>query len=196
MKCQSCTKRAATVHYTEISDNKESREIHLCEDCYNQQKPGGSADILGLISGAFSGAGRPADDPGALTCPNCGLTYAAFRQRGRLGCPQCWETFSEPLTALLEKIHNGGTRHVGKSPFGDGPEGGASTAADRSAEREIVALRRKLTDAIKGENYELAASLRDALKQAEERAADARAEARADAARSRGPASGGTETSP
>lgn len=165
MKCQSCTKRAATVHYTEISEDKQSTEIHLCEDCYNKQKPGGSADILGLISGVFSGAGRTADDPGALTCPGCGLTYASFRQRGRLGCPTCWETFAEPLTALLEKIHNGGTRHVGKSPFGDG-----SSAPDRTAEREIVALRRKLQDAIKGENYELAASLRDELKQAEERA--------------------------
>ena len=60
----------------------------------------------------------------------------------------------------LEKIH-GGKVHMGKTPV-DG------AATDRTRERAILSLRRKLQDAIRQENYELAASLRDELRRAEE----------------------------
>ena len=63
------------------------------------------------------------------------------------------------LEPLLEKIHGQG-KHVGKTPTG-------TPAADRSREKHLVALRRQLNASVKGENYELAAKLRDELKRAE-----------------------------
>lgn len=159
MKCQACQVRAATVHYSEMGmDDKLTREIHLCEECYAVQKPGGP-DILGLITGAMAGGPRPAEDPGTQACPQCGLTYATFRTRGRLGCPQCYEVFRVQLEPLLEKIH-GGLQHLGKSPFDAG-------AGDRSRDRLVLSLRRKLQEAIRNENYELAAGVRDQLRRAE-----------------------------
>ena len=62
----------------------------------------------------------------------------------------------------VEKIH-GKERHVGKTP-------GGPPAADRAKEKHLVSLRRQLQAAVKGENYELAAKLRDELRQAEEAA--------------------------
>ena len=67
--------------------------------------------------------------------------------------------FRPQLESLLEKIH-GHDKHVGKIP-------GGSAAADRSREKHLVALRRQLHAAVKGEDYELAAKLRDELKRAE-----------------------------
>ena len=162
MDCQSCKNRKATVHLTEIVGNKDKRELHLCEQCAQQQGATGM-EIMGLISSAFGSVSKPAGaEVKELKCGSCGLAYADFRSRGRLGCPQCYDVFREALEPLLEKIH-GGTQHVGKTPT-------SGATGDRSRERELVALRRKLQAAVKDENYELAAKLRDELKRAEEAA--------------------------
>ena len=50
-----------------------------------------------------------------VKCPRCGFTQADFKKAGRLGCPECYKTFAEPLEGLLKTMHKG-TRHVGKVP--------------------------------------------------------------------------------
>jgi len=159
MKCQSCQARAATVHYTEILDTKEAKEIHLCEECYAVQKPGASADLVGLVSGALAAPSPASEEAAGQTCAQCGLSYATFRNRGRLGCPACYDAFRTSLESLLERIH-GAVQHRGKSPFEGARE-------DRTRERQVVSLRRKLQDAVREENFELAARLRDELRKAE-----------------------------
>ena len=159
MVCQSCKDRKATVHLTEILDNKEKRELHLCEQCAQQHGTSGM-EIMGLISSALSPAAKPGGAESAeLKCPTCALAYSDFRSRGRLGCPQCYEVFRAALEPLLEKIH-GKKEHVGKTP-------GGPPAADRTLERQLVNLRRQLQAAVKDEDYELAAKLRDDLRKAE-----------------------------
>jgi len=158
MKCQTCQSRAATVHFTDLSDSG-LKEYHLCEECYAVQKPQGT-DMIGMIASALTGVSpRSQEEAMPQTCAQCGLTYSAFRSRGRLGCPACYDTFRPALEPLLEKIH-GGRTHMGKTPF----EG---AARDRGKERRLIALRRKLQDAVRAENYELAATLRDELNRAE-----------------------------
>ena len=50
-----------------------------------------------------------------IKCARCGFTQADFKKAGRLGCPECYQTFSEALEGLLKTMHKG-TRHVGKAP--------------------------------------------------------------------------------
>lgn len=164
MKCQVCQTRAATVHYTDLSEGLKS--YHLCEDCYAMQKPQGS-DMLGMLASALTPAGKPTEDPAGQVCAQCGLTYAAFRSRGRLGCPLCYENFRAHLEPLLEKIH-GGKAHMGKTPVDSVDPPGGVRGPDKGRARLLISLRRKLQDAIKQENYELAASLRDELRKAEQ----------------------------
>ncbi len=152
-KCQRCQERAATVHLTEIDDD-EKTELHLCEQCAQQQN--GPLELMGMLSSAFTPeSSSTAADPAGLRCPECSLGYVEFRSRGRLGCPDCYETFRGSLEPLLEKIH-GGTQHVGKAPD-------ASSAVDRSRERRLVELRRELQSTVRDERYEDAARLRDEL---------------------------------
>jgi protein arginine kinase activator len=89
-----------------------------------------------------------------LTCPACGLKYAAFRADGRLGCPDDYDAFRPALEPLLERIHRG-TRHGGKAP---------RAAALRA---ELSELRGQLAAAVEAENYEDAAELRDRIRQKE-----------------------------
>ena len=49
-----------------------------------------------------------------LKCPRCGFTQADFKKSGRLGCPECYQTFAEGLEGLLKTMHKG-TRHIGQS---------------------------------------------------------------------------------
>jgi protein arginine kinase activator len=93
-----------------------------------------------------------------LTCPDCGITYAEFRNQGRLGCPHDYEVFAEPLAEVLEKVH-GATEHLGKLPHRAG--------ADLTEQRQLMQLRRQLQEAVENEKYEEAARLRDLIKNKE-----------------------------
>ena len=154
MKCQECG-RSATVHLTDIV-NKQKHETHLCDEC--ARKHGLFADAsaqLNLQALVQLTVGQPTPaDQASLTCPACGLKYAAFRTDGRLGCAHDYDVFQAALEPLLERIHHS-TRHAGKSP----------RAASRRT--ELAELNEQLRAAIMAENYEDAARLRDQLRQKE-----------------------------
>lgn len=154
MLCQRCNKQQATIHLTEIL-NDEKRERHLCEDCAREEGVAIKAqvnlqDILSGMLEAHEDAGRDA----GLRCPDCGITYAEFRNQGRLGCPHDYDVFAEPLQEVLGKVH-GATEHVGKLPRRGG--------ADSRGQRELMQLRRQLHSAVEAEQYEEAARLRDLI---------------------------------
>jgi protein arginine kinase activator len=79
-----------------------------------------------------------------------------FRQQGRLGCPHDYAVFRAGIEPLLERIHRS-VRHVGKSPRRRDP-------AVLAEQAELVELRRRLREAVKGEAYEEAARIRDVLR--------------------------------
>ena len=175
--CQSCQASPATVHLTEIKD-KERRELHLCTKCAQERGISLKTDFsLGEIFGGLIDPSSPAKAGGGqqekqdkqdkekrdsrTVCPRCGLSYLEFRKTGRLGCPDDYEVFKKGLVPFLEKIHLD-TRHVGKVP----------SRADRRSQqvKELVALRRQLTDLVEREAYEDAARVRDRIKTMEEKA--------------------------
>jgi protein arginine kinase activator len=155
MKCQYCG-QPATVHLTDIV-SKKKRSRHLCEDCARKHNlfPAGPGPQLNLNALVGLVTEPPtADPPAALTCPTCGLKYAAFRADGRLGCPDDYDAFRTALEPLLDRIHRT-TRHAGKTP----------KAAARWA--ELADLRDRLRAAVAAEDYEEAAAVRDRLRQKE-----------------------------
>ncbi len=89
-------------------------------------------------------------------CPRCGFTQADFKKSGRLGCPECYKTFAEGLEGLLKTMHKG-TRHAGKVP--------EALRESREQSDRLKLLQKKLAKAIDDENFELAARLRDEIKQ-------------------------------
>src|SRR5205085_1626545 len=91
-----------------------------------------------------------------LKCGRCGFTQADFKKAGRLGCPECYRTFSDPLDGLLKTMHKG-TRHVGKVP--------ESLRQSRDLNDRLKSLQKKLSKAIEEEDFEEAAILRDEIKQ-------------------------------
>lgn len=164
MQCQICNKNDATIHLTEISSGMRT-EMHLCENCASEQNimVKSHIPINELLSGLLSV--QPTDEEIAgptqeqLVCPNCGFTLAQFRKEGVLGCPYDYEIFESVLDPLIEKAHDGKTVHCGKIP--------SSTPVDAKKHMEILGLKKQLEDAVRSEDYELAAVLRDKINQNE-----------------------------
>ena len=160
MNCQNCNKSRATVHVTDTLP--ERKERHLCEDCAEKEgviiKPNQHTtnEILQQFIKQKIGLGSAEN----IVCPKCGLSFQEFQVKGQLGCPHDYEVFKNQLMPLIERAHEGGTRHEGKRPGG-----GTNT---RTLQTGLLKLRRELKDAIQEENYELAARVRDQIRNLEE----------------------------
>ena len=159
--CDNCGSKPATVNLTQI-ENNEMSSYHLCEDCAAQKgleaatEPSSSPlpDFLAQI-----GDEPREEEDSDNECSFCGLTFAAFRETGRLGCPHCYETFEAHLRRLLRRVH-GGTKHVGKIYLPPDP-----TVSE--IEKQMEALRRRLNRAVEAEDFERAAELRDQIRSLE-----------------------------
>ena len=106
--CEQCGSNPATVNLTQI-ENDEMFSYHLCEDCAAQkglEATDLSASPLPDFLAQIGDEPRKENDLDS-ECSFCGLTFAAFREAGRLGCPHCYETFEEHLRRLLRRVHGG-----------------------------------------------------------------------------------------
>ncbi len=93
--------------------------------------------------------------PTETSCPACALTLGAFKQRGRLGCPRCYQVFRPHVIALLERVHDA-TAHRGRFP--------GRTVRKAPDPIDLTELRNRLAQAIAAEQYEEASRLRDRLR--------------------------------
>lgn len=162
MKCDGCGDPNPTVHLTEVV-NGEVTEVHLCPKCASSKidelkKPFNMSDFLTeLIDIDESGASRPKK----LECKNCSMTYAGFKEVGRMGCAQCYDVFSAQLPPLLQRIH-GAKRHVGKAAVKQGSD-------TESLRTKVEDLKTALDRAVKTEEFESAAVIRDQIRELESR---------------------------
>ena len=91
-----------------------------------------------------------------MRCTFCSATFADFRATGRLGCAQCYGAFESSLRDLLRRVH-GSARHTGQRYEPPRPD-----ALQRAV--TLGELRDRLRRAIEGEQFELAADIRDRIR--------------------------------
>ena len=181
MKCEvSNCENEATVHLTEIREGKK-HEMHLCERCAAEKGlPGKShfsiSDLLaGIASQAQQQAQKSSKRGKESACPVCTTTLTQFQSSGRFGCPECYTTFKDDVLGLVEKIHDA-AQHVGKTP--------RRVSSEISLQKDLRQLQLDLKRAIKKEDYEKAAAIRDQIRQMEDQI---KAEEEASAGPSAGP---------
>ncbi|MSR29072.1 MAG: DNA helicase UvrB [Phycisphaerales bacterium] len=159
MNCDRCPK-AAVVHEVTIRDGV-TREVHLCaehasEAGYSLPTEQPVAKLLeSFLAAAAAGvAGSPAQER-SKGCAACGLTFAAFKQAGALGCAACYDALMPMIGQIIERSQGGAVAHVGRRPVGS--ESVQRTQAVRAK------LLRDLEAAVTAEQYERAATLRDEI---------------------------------
>jgi protein arginine kinase activator len=163
MLCDVCKTQNASVFLTQIVEGK-MQKVNMCEGCSKEKgvaDPTGFAlaDMLLGLGAAQSVGGERPDSGKGLKCPVCGFTQSELKKTGRLGCSDCYTTFSEGLLPMLRGMHKG-VEHVGKLPE-------RQMRAQRK-EKEIRDCHQELRAAIAAERYEEAAALRDRIRQIEQ----------------------------
>ena len=166
MTCEDCGRRPATVRYTEAVDGHSST-WNLCEECARARGvtgalPNLAGPLVGMLMGLLAeSVGEPelGESSREAACSRCGTTSVDFRRTGRLGCAECYRVFRAELVPLLRRIH-GSTEHRGKVPD--------SRSKSIESERELRRLRAELGRAVRREEYERAAELRDLIRAKED----------------------------
>jgi len=164
MLCEICLVREASIKLTQVINSKK-KDIAICKECAEEkglfnpmiglQKFFGSLLLLNQLKDEENAEQKEQDT--GLYCENCQTTWREFQNGGLLGCSDCYRAFGEKLRIVLRRIH-GSTKHIGNRP-----------ANHRIIlnDSDIAALKKKLERAVRTENYERAAELRDRIKDIE-----------------------------
>ncbi|MDE6875228.1 MAG: UvrB/UvrC motif-containing protein [Lachnospiraceae bacterium] len=181
MLCGICKAREATVFYTEIVAGTK-KEQFLCEECAAKstslrlKAPFGGEEFSlgGLLLGLFENGGSEKggketaeETERGLSCSGCGMTYAEFKEKGQFGCASCYKEFGRLLLRNMRNIQ-GSDAHTGKHPKNvvvhkvQAPPKGAEEALALDETQRLVL---QLEQAVEREEYELAAVLRDRIRE-------------------------------
>lgn len=161
MLCQKCGKRPATVHVQTVINGVKS-EYHFCNECAREE---GHITVISpeesipanFMSALLEGFGWPGVHSQGERCPACGWSYDEFARTGFVGCQECYQKFGKRMGGMLRQIH-GASKHVGKVPGWMKPS---------AAESLLSQLKAELEEAIRKEEYERAAELRDRIRELE-----------------------------
>jgi protein arginine kinase activator len=159
MLCQHCGKNEASIQLTKIVKGKKT-VVKICMECakkagYENSLSAGTFPVSSFLGSIMpEGSAAETGDLPKLKCSGCGLTYGEFRKSGQLGCSLCYRTFFDHLKDLLRRIH-GSNDHVGKVP--------RSSRDKFIARRKLNKLQHQMKKAVKSEDFEQAAALRDKI---------------------------------
>ena len=165
MTCQKCGKPNPSVHLTDIIDGKKRVRV-LCQECAAELGfvidpkliQATTSQLQKLIAPLVAPTPvkpmRTSGEPLSETCPECGMTWEAFREGNRLGCPNDYQVFQAGLDELLSEIH-GHNRHRGRMP--------ERVERELSIDEKLLALRTDMEKAVLKEDFERAARLRDEI---------------------------------
>lgn len=163
MLCQLCGKRTANVCIN-IDINGTKTRRFICEQCAEKRKlrenPSGAA-ILALINdirAANTENGSDINENEDKCCSSCGMHYKDFAETSKLGCSDCYESFSDRLAPILQSI---------TKPPQSTNESAAHDNSPTSKQDDIMKLKHILEQCVEREDYENAAKLRDKISQLE-----------------------------
>ncbi len=169
MLCQKCKSKEANTHVKSVV-NGEYTEYMLCSECAKQMGYSNlwsdmQSDFDSILGSFFSNA-LPARSQ-TTRCPVCGSTYHDIASSSKVGCAQCYDVFLSELMPSIRRIH-GNTTHCGKKPNEILQTFENKNNEKQDTENEIKMLKAQLDDAVKQQDFELAATLRDKIKEMEE----------------------------
>ncbi len=169
MLCDKCKSNQATVHIRQ-NINGNVREYDLCDKCAAASNLLNDTNMSfdNLFEGFLNGMGQGGmlygdglfTSKGTDVCGACGATFDDFVNGGKLGCPDCYDTFRDRVRGVLKNIQ-GSVKHTGKGSD-EARRIKAKTAPKELTEEEK--LKNELDLAIRNEEYERAAEIRDKIR--------------------------------
>ena len=164
MLCDKCKINAATI-YLKQSINGKQFVYNLCEECSDKLDFSFDNVLKNVLDDIneldfFSNFNfQKQESYFDKKCPNCKTTFNEFKTKGKFGCANCYLTFKEEIKPILNSIQTS-SEHIGKIP--------QKVDGKIKIKRKILSLKEKLQIAIKNEEYEIAANIRDKIKEIEQ----------------------------
>ena len=120
---------------------------------------------LSTLAASFEngGAKTPPRETASVRCPKCGTTWDRLKQDGRAGCARCYETFSQQLKEVMERVHNA-AHHAGKTPRAREKRRRRLHYLRARRDNRLEMLQRRLKETLESQQYEEAAQLRDKIR--------------------------------
>ena len=152
VECSHCQKQTKVI-YKEISQST-SLKTEMCKDCpILEEKLHGNSQCPPTYNSS---------DDSKLCCASCLTTLASIKTGSPLGCSNCYAVFGDSLIdsmlsedkSLSEPKEK--PNHLGKTPL---------NPAVITPSEKLASLNASLNSALKKENYEQAAQLRDQIKE-------------------------------
>lgn len=160
MKCDNCGKIASNaVIFVQIINN-EKNISRLCDECAEGKGIIRPIEENYLQTGIqISKVSQHIKETFRLSCPVCKLTYETFKIEGLLGCPECYNAFSEQLSELVLQRQDA-NEHIGKNPLKL-----QKKSISLQAEKDFSRLLESLRIAVENQEFERAAQLKDQIDQ-------------------------------
>ncbi len=194
MLCEKCKVREANIKYTEIINGVKTEHnlcSHCAKEMDFGQYTAlldGEFPLGKLLSGllGLEEDEEETDERFRVVCPTCGTSFDDFVQNSRFGCPDCYGVFDLFISDKIKQLQ-GSESHRGKMPkimagkeksaAGNRKEvpqdvlleAGEKTVKDMDTARpdwwkEAADLEKQLKEALKTEDYEMAAVCRDKIR--------------------------------
>jgi len=167
LECSQCKKCISIVYKEVINGSMETS--HMCEECpiFKKKLHGEEVSSFGV---QWAGGKQ------GLSCMNCGISLETLHLEQHLGCSDCYTIFEQIIIEALKtedlipkkikdvlKKNKSCQLHAGKTPHEE---------LAPKISTQMHDLSDALSEALKKENYEQAAALRDQMKQLKEKGDD------------------------
>ena len=144
--CDVCGSFPAAIHCVRTVD-QHARSLYLCATCAEKQRESPADDHVAVPDDRV-----PSEDS---MCPHCQMSLHEFSRKGQVGCPVCYRSFGDAIDRLL--IQAGG------SSVYQGKKYRSVLSGDERHAAALPLLCRELDAAVKDEDFERAAVLRDMI---------------------------------
>lgn len=177
MLCERCKIREANIQYMELMNGVKT-EHNFCAQCAKELDFGQYSAIfdgeflVGKLLSGLLGAEMPSqkqDKRQQVVCPSCGTSYEEFVKNSCFGCAECYSVFDILINDNIKQLQ-GSDAHKGKSPMYQTEQLQEDVKmkgeiCPSSVEDVIHSLDVRLKEALRREEYEIAAQCRDRIRE-------------------------------
>lgn len=165
MICQICGRHNASMLVRQIIDGK-AKELYICRACAKKHHLYSDNEEMHLsLKAIFDGlvsqlntSEEARNSVHPLVCPDCGMPLSRVKEKKILGCPFCFFYFRDTVLKLMQETSEE-IFYAGNLPL--------KTETFLGAAPSLQHLEEELQKAVENEEYELAAYLRDKIKEQE-----------------------------
>lgn len=160
MLCENCSGREATTHIKKV-ENGRATQMNLCSECarnlgYGELFSDFGFSLRDLFSNIFGDSTLLLSDR-EERCEKCSSSFNDIVKSGYVGCSECYRKFYDRLLPSVQRIH-GKALHTGKIPVN------ISENYEKPSKKALIEkLSLQMEEAVKTQNFEEAAALRDKI---------------------------------